>query len=161
MSATGANRPVAIASPLGDDVLLFHRMEGREQLGRLFEYQVDVYSEDDSIDFNALLGENVTVRLYRPELGDERYFNGFVSQFHQGTTYEQRYATYQLTRRPWFWFLTRTSDCRIFQEQTVPDIVKQIFRDRGFSDFEERLSGSYRTREYCVQYRETDFDFIS
>ena len=161
MSATGANRPVAIASPLGDDVLLFHRMEGREQLGRLFEYQVDVYSEDDSIDFNALLGENVTVRLFRPELGDERYFNGFVSQFHQGTTYEQRYATYQLTLRPWFWFLTRTSDCRIFQEQTVPDIVKQIFSDRGFSDFEERLSGSYRTREYCVQYRETDFDFIS
>ena len=62
---------------------------------------------------------------------------------------------------PWLWFLTRTSDCRIFQEKTVPDIIKEIFRDHGFTDFEERLSGSYRTWVYCVQYRETDFNFVS
>ncbi len=161
MSATDANRPLAIASPLGDDVLLFRRMQGRERLGRLFEYQVDVYSQDDSIDFNDLLGENITVRLYRPEQDDERYFNGFVSRFSQLTTYEQRYAAYRLTLRPWCWFLTRTADCRIFQDMTAPDIIKQIFSDRGFSDFEERFSESYRSREYCVQYRETDFDFIS
>ncbi|WP_038825311.1 type VI secretion system tip protein VgrG, partial [Pseudomonas aeruginosa] len=62
---------------------------------------------------------------------------------------------------PWLWLLTRTSDCRIFQNQKVPDIIKQVFRDLGFSDFEDALSRSYREWEYCVQYRETSFDFVS
>ena len=62
---------------------------------------------------------------------------------------------------PWLWFLTRTSNCRIFQEMTVPDIIKQVFRDHGFTDFDDALSGTYRTWEYCVQYRETDFEFVS
>jgi type VI secretion system secreted protein VgrG len=53
------------------------------------------------------------------------------------------------------------ADCRIFQEKTVPEIIEQIFRDRGFTDFENGLSGKYHTWEYCVQYRETDFNFIS
>ncbi len=72
-----------------------------------------------------------------------------------------QFAGYRVSLRPWFWLLTRTSDCRIFQNHTVPDIIKQVFRDLGFSDFEDSLSGSYREWEYCVQYRETSFDFVS
>ena len=72
-----------------------------------------------------------------------------------------QFASYQVTLRPWLWLLTRTSDCRIFQNQKVPDIIKQVFRDLGFSDFEDALSRSYREWEYCVQYRETSFDFVS
>src|SRR5437867_3401092 len=106
-----------------------------------------------------ILGQNVTVRL---DLDDDkqRFFNGHVSRFAQ-TGRSAIYATYQVTVRPWLWFLTRRQDCRIFQEMTVPDIIKKVFRDDGFSDFEETLSGSYRKWEYCVQYRETDFDFVS
>ena len=62
---------------------------------------------------------------------------------------------------PWLWFLTRTADCRIFQNKSVPDIIEQIFKDLGFSDFKMKLQGSYEPREYCVQYRETDFNFVS
>ena len=77
-----------------------------------------------------------------------------------GSTSAQ-FAQYQATMVPWLWFLTQTSDCRIFQEKTVPDIIKQVFSDLGFTDIEERLTGSYRTWTYCVQYRETDFNFVS
>ncbi|HJR28040.1 MAG TPA: type VI secretion system tip protein VgrG, partial [Pseudomonas sp.] len=71
------------------------------------------------------------------------------------------FASYQATLRPWLWLLTRTSDCRIFQNLTIPQIIKQVFRDLGFSDFEDALSRPYREWEYCVQYRETSFDFVS
>jgi type VI secretion system secreted protein VgrG len=63
--------------------------------------------------------------------------------------------------RPWFWFLTRTADCRIFQNQKVPDIIKSVFRYNGMSDFKDLLTGVYRDWVYCVQYRETGFNFIS
>ena len=61
----------------------------------------------------------------------------------------------------WLWFLNLFSDCRIFQNKSVPDIVEQVFKDRGFSDYKLQLQGSYPEREYCVQYRETDFNFVS
>ena len=63
--------------------------------------------------------------------------------------------------RPWLWFLTRTADCRIFQEMTVPDILKKVFADHGAADFKFELTGTYRKWTYCVQYRETDFNFVS
>ena len=63
--------------------------------------------------------------------------------------------------RPWLWLLTRTSDCRIFPQMTPIDIIKQVFSDRGFSDFRDATTGSPPTLEYCVQYRETDFNFVS
>jgi type VI secretion system secreted protein VgrG len=152
-------RPAEIITPLGDDVLLFNRMTATEQLGRLFEFELDLLSKDPDIKFEDILGQNVTVRLTLPD-DKERYFNGYVSRFSQEGTLEN-FNAYHATVHPWLWFLTRTADCRIFQQQTVPDIIKTVFRDHGFSDFEESLSGSYRTWEYCVQYRETDFNFVS
>ncbi len=159
MAVTQTERQIAVSSPLGEDVLLLHRMTGNEQLGRLFEFQLDLLSTDEQIAIEDVLAQNLTVSLRLPN--DEiRYFNGFVSRFsHVGAM--GRYAAYQATLRPWLWFLTRTADCRIFQEQTVPDIIKGIFREYGFTDFDEALSGSYRTWGYCVQYRETDFNFVS
>jgi len=152
-------RQVAIATPLGEDVLLFHRMTAAEELGRLFHFELDLLSKDPNINFEDLLGNKVTVRL---ELADNktRYFNGFVTRFSMTGTYGN-YIAYHAIVSPWLWFLTRTADCRIFQDKTVPDIIKEIFRGHGFSDFEEALSGSYRKWEYCVQYRETDFNFVN
>ena len=62
---------------------------------------------------------------------------------------------------PWLWLLTQTADCRIFQNMTVPDIIQKIFKDLGFTDFKLNLAGRFQPREYCVQYRETDFNFVS
>jgi len=157
---TQKHRDLAIGDkPLGEDVLLLISVSGTEQLGRLFEYQLELASKDHQIAPEKIIGQNVTIRF---ELGNDetRYFNGYVSHFTQRTASGQL-ARYRATVVPWFWFLTRVADCRIFQEKNVPDIIQQIFRDRGFTDFENRLSAKYRTWEYCVQYRETDFNFIS
>jgi len=152
---------VTINTPLGKDELLISSMRGTEQLGRLFEFDLELYSENPEINIDKILARNVTVKLVLAD-GETRYFNGVVSRFSQsGTATEGTLHSYQATLRPWLWFLTRTADCRIFQEQSVPDIIKQVFRDSGFSDFEDKLNDSYRTWEYCVQYRETDFNFVS
>ena len=159
VEATQANRSIVLTTPLGEDVLLFHSMNVSEQLGRLFQFDLDLLSEDPEIKLQDILAQNVTVRYLRPD-GEYRYFNGFVNQFSQAGSHGNLFV-YRATLRPWFWFLTRTADCRIFQNKTVPDIIKEVFRDKGFSDFEDTLSGSYREWENCVQYRETDFNFIS
>ena len=159
MLRTQQRRPLAVASPLGDDVLLLHSMTGKEELGRLSACELHLLSEDHDISFDDLLAQNVTVRV--DTLGGEpRYFNGYVSRFVQVGDLGDL-ARYQATVVPWLWFLTRAADCRIFQEMTVPDIIEDVFRDFGFTDYKRLLDGNYPPREYCVQYRETAFDFVS
>lgn len=162
MAITQKRRIFAVNTPLGEDVLVFYRMTGTEQLGRLFEYELELLSEKTYIQLTEILGKNVTVRMQLPESrgGGARYFNGFVTRFSYLGMRGMRYGAYRATLSPWLWFLTRTADCRIFQKKTVPQIIEMIFEKHGFKDFKKSL-GQYRTWEYCVQYRETDFNFIS
>jgi type VI secretion system secreted protein VgrG len=160
MSApTQKSRFAAIGTPLGADVLLLKTATVTEQLGRLFQIDAHLISSNPAIKFNDLVGQNVTLRV---ELHDRktRYFNGYVSRFVQSRSADG-YAHYHATIVPWLWFLTRSADCRIFQEMTVPEIIQKVFRDHGFTDFKESLTASYRKWDYCVQYRETDFNFVS
>jgi len=153
-------RAIAVGTPLGDDVLLLRSFTFTERMGRPFEMVLDLLSTQSDIDFGGIVGQNVTVRLQKPEDDEPRYFNGIVRQFSQiGAS--GRLTQYKAIIVPWLWLLTRTSDCRMFQEMTVPDIIKEVFRDHGFTDFDDRLTGSHRSWEYCVQYRETDFNFVS
>lgn len=159
MATTQKHRIVSVKSPLGEDVLLFRQMTAREELGRLSEFHLDLLSENESIKMEDVLGKKITVKMTLRE-GGERFFNGYVSRFAQ-IERVQGLAHYEATLKPWLWFLTRTADCRIFQDKTIPDIIKEIFRDHGFSDFKESLNRSYKPKVYCVQYRETDFNFVS
>ncbi|MCU7871634.1 MAG: type VI secretion system tip protein VgrG [Candidatus Thiodiazotropha sp. (ex Lucinoma annulata)] len=159
MAFTQSNRQIQITTPLGPDELLILKMEAREELGRLFEFTVDLLSENESVAHDALLGKKMTVEMDMVDTS-KRYFDGYVSQFTQ-IGHIAYFAHYRATLRPWLWLLTRTSDCRIYQYKKVPDIIKEVFRDNGFTDFEDRLSNAYREWEYCVQYRETDFNFVS
>jgi len=159
MKATQQHREIAIFTPLGDDVLLLHNFNYHEKLGELFSLQAEMFSERNGIVFEELLGQNVTVRLNLPQ-HETRYINGFITHFSQGEP-KHGFATYHATISPWSWLLTRTSDCHIFQNKTVPDIIQEIFAKHSFAEFELRLSATYREWEYCVQYRETDFNFIS
>jgi type VI secretion system secreted protein VgrG len=158
---TQKHRLVAVKTPLGEDVLVFGRMVATEQLGRLFEFELELFSEKTDIKLTDVLGKNMTVRLELPYRRGTRYFNGFVTRFSYQGMRRLRYGVYHATLSPWLWFLTRTADCRIFQNKKVPDIIKEIFSENGFTDFKDKLSGSYRPWEYCVQYRETDFNFVS
>lgn len=159
MPRTQAHRRAAISTSLGDDVLLLKSLSTTEQLGRLFHFELELLSEDHEIDFADIVGQNATVRLSLPD-GSDRFFNGFINRFVQAPS-QGELALYQATLVPWLWFLTRITDCRIFQEMTVPDILAQIFQDQGFSDFRNSLSETYPSREFCVQYRESDFNFVS
>ena len=161
MPITQKHRALSIGTPLGDDVLLLRSAHIQEQLGRPFRMELELRSEKHDIKFTDIVGQNVTVRLQLPDK-KTRYFNGFVSRFSQDPAEPTgSLACYRATVVPWLWFLTRTADCRIFQKKSVPDIIKEVFRGHGFTDFSEKLSGTYRTWEYCVQYRETDFNFVS
>jgi len=161
------NRFASVTTPLGPDVLLFSRMSGYEEMSRLFEYEVDLLVENKSLGsivtagfpVNKVLGQAMTVALESPS-GDTRYYHGLVTQFRHHGAADDCFL-YRAVLSPWLWFLTRTSNCRIFQDKSVPDIIKKVFADNGFNDFKMELTNTYKPRNYCVQYRETDFNFVS
>ena len=157
-------RAIGINTPLGPDKLLLLQMRGREEMGRLFEYELDLVAEDEAVDYTKLLGRDVAVRLNLAD-GSKRYFNGHISRLVQ-TGIDSRdqdnkfFYHYRTSMVPWLWFLTRVANCRIFQAKTVPEIIKAVCGDQ-YTDLEFQLTGNYRKWDYCVQYRETDFNFIS
>ena len=162
MPATQAHREIAVTSPLGKDVLLFNRMSGSEQLGRLFEYRVQLLSERDDIKIADVLGKNMAISVDLPS-DEKRLFNGIVTRF-CSTGWQGNFSTYEAIVHPWLWLLTRTANCRIFQEKTVLDIVKDVCGNGIYGGIAEldisHLTGAYEAMNYCVQYRETDFNFV-
>lgn len=157
--AAGAqvDRPIGITTPLGPGALLLSAFSGFEAISQLFAYRVDlVAANDQPVPFEALLGQPATVALSLAS-GGSRYFSGIVQRFSQGAR-DRKLTSYSADIVPSFWLLTRTQTSRIFQQLSVPDILHRLFS--GFpTDFQ--LQGTYQPRNYCVQYRETDFDFAS
>lgn len=158
-SWTQDSRMMAIETPLGKDHLLLRSFTGREGVSQLFTFELDLLSEDSAIQFTDIVGKPVTIRLTLAN-EKERYFNGCISKFAQ-IGCDTGLTTYKATMVPWLWFLTQTTDCRIFQKQSVPDIVQKIFKEYGFTDVKLQLQGTYEPREYCVQYRESDYNFVA
>jgi type VI secretion system secreted protein VgrG len=151
----------SVTTPLGADELLFNRLTGHDEMGRLFEFELELLRPEalGSVDSSVLVGDDMTVKI-APSEGATRYINGAVVQFkHTGMI--NRFYCYRATLRPWLWFLTLNANCRIFQDKTVTDIIKAVFADYSFADVEYHLEGSYETLTYCVQYRESDFNFVS
>lgn len=157
---TQENRRIAINTPLGMDVLLLNNFEAEEELSRLFHFRATMMSEEGSIKPADLIGQNVTVSCLDSD-DEPRYFNGYIRSFsNQGTG--DRGTMYTAEIIPALWFLTRRRNCRIFQEMSVTDILEQVFQDAGLEHFDlTGISASYDTLEYCVQYEETDFAFVS
>ncbi|MBK8977502.1 MAG: type VI secretion system tip protein VgrG [Planctomycetes bacterium] len=160
MPPTSSNRATALSSPLGADKLLLKRLTGTERLGRLFHYDLELLSDDEAIDFATIVGQSVTASIETAD-GSKRFINGIVTRFEYAGRSADRLTAYRATIRPWFWILTRRADCRIFQEKSITDIVKEVFDEAGFSDYEVNVQRSLFPRTYCVQYRETDFNFVS
>ena len=150
---------IVLSSPLPPTDLLFESMTASVGLSALGEIQLDLLSEKPDLKPEDLLGKPVTVQIQLRD-GAQRFVNGYVTRFGIGA-HRGRYFAYHATVHPWLWFLTRTSDCRIFQNETVPDIVKEIFQDHDVASFDFKLFRSYRKWVYCVQYRESDFNFVT
>ncbi len=154
------NQFLKLTTPLGANVLVAQSMEGRESVSEPFHFIVRALSEEDSIDDTKIVGKSVTVSI-KGEDGQNRFFNGICVRFIVGHKVEHKYREFGLEIVPWLSLLKYTADCRIFQEMTPVEIIESVFSDMGFSDYQLKLQGSYEARTYCVQYRETDFNFVS
>jgi type VI secretion system secreted protein VgrG len=133
------------------------RYSGWERLSAPFSFELDLLSQK-AISFDDIVGKPVTITV---ALGNgDRYINGVVSRFAQ-TGEDWNFRRYSAQIVPWFWLLTRRADCRIFQNKSTPEIIEEVFKSLGFTDYELSLTKSYPKRTYCVQYRETDFNFVS
>jgi type VI secretion system secreted protein VgrG len=149
----------SISTPLGADVLHLRAFAGYEAVSEPFQFSLNMISENAGIDLDSIVGQTVTVTIDLPGQ-QKRYIHGYVTSFHQlGKDPNQTF--YQAEIRPWFWLLTMERNCRIFQNQTVVQIIEGLFGELGFTDFRNALTGTYQQREYCVQYAESVFDFVS
>ncbi|MBX3421508.1 MAG: type VI secretion system tip protein VgrG [Pirellulaceae bacterium] len=160
MALKHATRNLHLQTALGPDVLQVTRFQAAEELSAPFYFNLELISDNAKIAAEDIIGTNATIAI-DIAAGGQRFFNGFVQRFsaldedNLGTRY------YRAVMVPWMWFLTQTNDCRIFQEMTIVKIIEKIFNDLGFTDFDtSKISGNHPKREYCVQYRETDFDFV-
>jgi type VI secretion system secreted protein VgrG len=156
---TQDTRICELTTPLGENELVLARLDCTEGLSELFEYRIEALSEKADIDFDKAIGQKcgVKVKLY----GRERNFSGILVEA-QWLGVRNDFYLYRLVLRPWLWLLSHKADCRIWLDKKAPEIIKEVFSDAGFTDFESKLTdeGSYPKREYCVQYRETDLNFV-
>jgi type VI secretion system secreted protein VgrG len=160
MSASAqATLPIGIATPFGDGKVILKNIQGDERTAGPFQYTVELVSSDDALDFSKIVGKGVTITMPLAS-GGKVYRHGIVTRFvHAGKNV--RYTTYIADIHPQFWLLTLTSDCKIFQNKTAIEIVKQVLSDGGVTDVKDATTRTYATREYCVQFNETSFNFVS
>jgi len=156
---TQANRAISISTPLGEDVLLLKSFNLHDELCRPFQMELELQSTDDSIDFSSIVGQKVTVTIKLPNY-QKRYINGYIAQFRQ-TGFTEKLTNYRALMVPWVWMLSRASNCRIFQDKTPIEILEQVCSDHGFSAITDSTTGEYPTLAFCVQYDETDLNFVS
>lgn len=143
--------------------LFLDELTGTEELGRPFLYQLSLSSPEAKSDLTSLLGSSVTVTVGNPD-GSTRYFNGIVGRIaYAGMRSGAR--SYRIELRPWLWLLSHRKDCRIFQNKSIWEIITSVCRNAGFSDFSDKRSlqphAGSQTVEYCVQYDESSFDFVT
>lgn len=159
MSVTQINRQASVKTALAQDVLLFAHMRGSEELGRLYEFTVTMASESPDLKVADVLGTDLTVIL---ETGaGVRHFNGVVTRFEHGGLHDGLWH-YVATVRPAVALMAYRSNCRIFQDRSVVDIAKEVCSAYGGAVelVVTSLVNTYAPLPYCVQYRETDLDFV-
>jgi type VI secretion system secreted protein VgrG len=151
------DRPLSVTTPLGKDMLLATRLRGEESISQLFQFRLDLLAEvGTEIHFEKIIGQTVTVEMRLVD-NAKRYFNGLVKSFSQGRR-EERFIQYSAEIVPKIWLLSKKVRSRIFQHLTVPEIIHQVLTGYEVS---YEIQSTYYQRDFCVQYRESDFDFVS
>jgi type VI secretion system secreted protein VgrG len=171
MSATQvlqSQRILFVETPAGKDTLVIERFTGSESISGPFSYELDLLADlqnrkDQSVKSDDLIGKDVTVKL---ELkSGERYFHGVVRRFVEGYQ-DERFVHYRMEVVPWLWLLTLKSNIRIFQDLSCPEILKKVFdglkpSHSNLINYRDATTAGYEKWDYCAQYRETDFNFVS
>ncbi len=150
-------RPLKITTPLGADILLLTDVKAREEISHLFTIHVDLLADlKNEVRFDKIIGESVTVEMRLLD-NSKRYFNGIVKRFRQDRR-DESFVHFQAEIVPKLWLLTKKVRSRVFQHIAVPDIIRLVFAGL---DVNYDITGTYHPRDYCVQYRESDFAFAS
>jgi type VI secretion system secreted protein VgrG len=156
---TQDRRLLRIDTVLGQDHVLLVSVRGRDSLSSYFSYDLELASTDAAIKPDGLLGTAATIWL-TDGAGLSMPVNGIISRFAMVRRAAHELTIYRVRLVPALWLLTRTSDCRIFQDKSVPQIVDAVLGDYGINHKAWRLNGDHQKHDYCVQYRETAYDFI-
>ncbi|MBK8598927.1 MAG: type VI secretion system tip protein VgrG [Holophagales bacterium] len=150
------NRKLRVTTPLGEDTLLLTAFSGTGAISTLFGYRLEMLADSKTeISFDAILGQNLTIHMQLPDESSETHLNGLCVRFAQAGR-DDTFTVYEAEIVPDVWKLTRKAQSRIFQRMTVPDILKEVFA--GFI-VDWTFIQTYEPRDYCVQYRETDWNF--
>jgi type VI secretion system secreted protein VgrG len=159
VSFTQAGRPFTVTTPLGADKLLLERFTGEEAVSAPFHFTLDMVSKTNNVSADALVRQPISINMELSD-GSSRVIHGRVSRFVQLGSADGL-TSYRADMVPWIWFLSLSSDCRIFQKLSVVEIIKKVFDENSFPDYQIKCVKSYPKREYCVQYRESHLDFVS
>jgi type VI secretion system secreted protein VgrG len=152
-------RAAQLKTPLGKDVLVLASFVAAEGLSELFEVNVEALSEKENINFDDAIGRPCTITQTTYD-NKVRYYNGILTATRRAGSTQDLFH-YNLVLRPWLWLLGRRTDCRIFLKKDVKEIISEVFKKAGFTDFDFRTNGDFPKISFCVQYRETDLAFCS
>ena len=171
MAFTQDQHLIGVATNAGKDVLLLDSFSGQEGTSQPFRFELSMLSEvvegnPAKVKQHDLVGTSMTVRIALSEPGDGvdtgyRYWTGFCESFVKASQ-DDNFAYFSAVLVPWFSFLKYASNYRIFQDKNVTDIIQEVVGNYGYSSLLRlETTKSYTKRDYCVQYRETDFAFLS
>ncbi len=171
MAFTQDKRHIGLATNAGKDVLLLDTFACKEAISKPFRIEIQMASEvvegnPAKVKPHDLVGTSMTVRIALTEPGEGtetgyRYWTGLCERFVQEDT-DDNFAYFSAVLVPWFAFLNYAHNSRVFQDKDVTQIINEVVNDHGYSSLIRlELTKSYAVRDYCVQYRETDFDFLS
>jgi type VI secretion system secreted protein VgrG len=159
MAPTKADNPLKLTGGFDTSKMEMQRAIIRERLSTLTEMQVEILWNDRTVDIGKVLGQHMVIEV-EVSPGKRRAFRGIVTSVEdRGMQKGMRHIVLELRTR--MWMLTRNRNSRIFQNKNTKDIIEEVLRDHGLSAYKMRQSETGALREYCVQYRESDFDFIS
>lgn len=151
-------RTASFTTPSGQDEFTLIKFEADEALSELFTYNIEAASKTENADLQSIMSEKCSIK-FTLKNKSERVLNGTLVDA-QWLGQQDDLHIYRFTLRPWLWLLSQRADCRIFKNKTALDIVKEIFGKEGSASFEDRTSEPLQPIDYCVQYRETDLDFV-
>ena len=152
------NRLVRLETPLNEAALQVARLSGREAVSETFRFEVECVSSAGGVSLDALLGEEVCVRLLLADGGLRSWHGHVTAALYLGT--DGGLAGYRLVVEPWLAFLGQRRNCQVFQDKAVPAILEALFADYPEANWRIESDQPFKTRALCVQYRETDLHFV-
>jgi type VI secretion system VgrG family protein len=150
---------------IASDLFQVTGFDGVEAISELFRFEIDLLSTDADIDLESLVGKHASLAITKD--GEQRDFHGVIASLEQDAEAQFDHYCYKAVLVPRLWLMSLSKQNQIYQEKTVPEIVQQEILHGDFcggilaDDIDDRMAQTYPVREYTVQYRESDIDFIS